>query len=68
MMSFESFYLSLAIEDALKQYVAIHAWQVEGIHAAQAYLETGEAIPREQVMAELEMWVAEAMQKGWLES
>jgi predicted transcriptional regulator len=55
------------VEDALKQYVAAQAWQVEGIKAAQASLDAGEAISHEQVMAELDELVAETLQKNELE-
>ena len=54
------------VEDALKQYVAVQAWQVEGIKVAQASLEAGEAIPHEDVMAELDKWVDDAVQKNEL--
>jgi len=42
------------IEDALRQYVEVQAWQIEGIKQAIASLDRGEGIPHEQVMAEME--------------
>lgn len=56
------------VEDALKQYVAVQAWQVEGVREAQASLDAGEAIPHDHVMAELDAWVDEVVQKGGLTS
>lgn len=56
------------VEDALKQYVAVQAWQIDGIKAAQASLEAGEAIPHEQVMAELDELIDEVMQKNGLQA
>ncbi len=47
------------VEDALKRYLDLQAWQVEGIKAAQRSLEDGEGIPHEQVMAELDAIVEE---------
>jgi predicted transcriptional regulator len=42
------------IEEALRQYIATQAWQIEGIREAQASLVRGEGIPFEQVMEEME--------------
>jgi len=42
------------IEDAIRQYVEVQAWQIEGIKEAIASLDRGEGIPHEQVMAEME--------------
>lgn len=42
------------IEDALRQYVEVQAWQIEGIKEAIASLDRGEGITHEQVMAEME--------------
>lgn len=42
------------IEEALRQYIATQAWQIEGIREAQAALGRGEGIPFEQVMEEME--------------
>lgn len=42
------------IEEALKQYLATQAWQIEGILEAQQSLAEGEGIPFETVMADLQ--------------
>lgn len=42
------------IEEALKQYLATQAWQIEGVVEAQQSLAHGEGIPFEAVMADLE--------------
>lgn len=42
------------IEEALRQYIEMQAWQIEGIKAAISSLDQGEAIPHEQVMTEIE--------------
>ncbi len=52
------------VEDALKQYLDLQAWQVEGIQAAQRSLEKGEGIAHEQVMAELDALVEEQAERA----
>ncbi len=52
------------VEDALKQYLDLQAWQVEGIKTAQRSLEKGEGIPHEQVMAELDALVEEQAEQA----
>jgi predicted transcriptional regulator len=42
------------IEEALKQFVEVQMWQIEGIKAAIASVDKGEGIPHEQVMTEAE--------------
>lgn len=42
------------IEEALKQYLATQAWQVEGILQAQRSMAAGDGIPIDTVMADLE--------------
>ena len=47
------------IEAALREYVEMQAWQIEGIKEAMASLDQGEGIPHEQVMDEMEALFAE---------
>ncbi len=47
------------VEEALKQYIAGQAWQIEGIQAAQDSLAQGESLPFEEVMAEMEALIEE---------
>ena len=42
------------VEDALRQYVASQAWQVEGVKDAMGSLDRGEGIDHEAVMAEMD--------------
>lgn len=50
------------IEDALREYVAHQAWQVEGIQAAMHSLDQGTGISHTQAMEELEALLANAPQ------
>ncbi|MCK5800544.1 MAG: ribbon-helix-helix protein, CopG family [Deltaproteobacteria bacterium] len=49
------------IEEALKEYLATQAWQIEGIHQAQRSLAEGEGIPFDMVMADLQTKIDRAM-------
>ena len=49
------------IEEALKQYLATQAWQIEGITQAQLSLAEGEGIPFESVMADLQAKIDRGM-------
>lgn len=49
------------IEEALKQYLATQAWQIEGIIEAQRSLAEGEGIPYESVLSDLQAKVDRAM-------
>lgn len=51
------------IEEALRQYIAAQAWQIEGIQAAQAALARGEGVPMDQAMAELDALIEHAEQR-----
>lgn len=42
------------IEEALKQYLATQAWQIDGIQQAQRSLAEGQAIAFEEVMDDLQ--------------
>jgi len=42
------------IQDALTQYIAEQAWQIEGIKQAQKSLSSGKAVPYEKVMKKLQ--------------
>jgi len=42
------------IEEALKQYLATQAWQIEGVLEAQQSLAKGQGIPFETVIADLQ--------------
>ncbi|WP_295392703.1 CopG family ribbon-helix-helix protein [uncultured Thiodictyon sp.] len=46
------------IEDALRQYVESQAWQVEGIKEAMGSLDRGEGLDHEDVMAEMDAFLA----------
>lgn len=50
------------IEEALRQYIATQAWQIEGIQAAQAALARGEGVSMDQAMAELDTLIEHAEQ------
>lgn len=51
------------IEEALRQYIANQAWQIEGIKAAQAALASGEGVPMDQAMQELDTLIEQAEQR-----
>lgn len=42
------------IEDAIKQYLRVNAWQVEGIRKAQESLASGKGEPFDAVLADLQ--------------
>jgi predicted transcriptional regulator len=46
------------IEEAIRQYVATQAWQIEGIQEAVKSLDRGESIPHDQVVAEMDALLA----------
>lgn len=43
------------VEEALRQYIAAQAWQIEGIRQAQASLARGEGVPFEDALRELKV-------------
>lgn len=49
------------IEEALKQYLATQAWQIEGIIQARQSLAEGAGIPFESVMADLQARIDHTM-------
>lgn len=51
------------IEEALREYIANQAWQIEGIKAAQAALASGEGVPMDQAMQELEALIDHVEQR-----
>ena len=42
------------IEDALRNYVEIQAWQIEGVHEAIRSMDAGEGIPHKEAMVQME--------------
>lgn len=46
------------IEDAVRQYVESQAWQVEGIREAMGSLDRGDGLDHEDVMAEMDAFLA----------
>lgn len=51
------------IQDALTQYIAEQAWQIEGIKQAQKSLSAGKAVPYDKVMQKLQDRITRKKQK-----
>jgi|APFre7841882630_1041343.scaffolds.fasta_scaffold03945_4 predicted transcriptional regulator len=47
------------IEDALKQYIEMQVWQIEGIKDAMAAMDRGQGIAHEDVMVEMDALIEE---------